>query len=104
MESARHDPADAARADLEFRRTLYAAAGNPILLDLIDQTWLLFPGNILYGIQGRLEQSIAEHREIMEAVARRDPTAAGFRIQKHLLGALDVLEDYVRNFAEGTKQ
>jgi DNA-binding GntR family transcriptional regulator len=92
MESARHDTAEAARADLEFRRTLYAAAGN------------LFPGNILYGIEGRLQQSIAEHREIMDAVARRDPTAAGFRIQMHLLGALDVLEDYVRHFAEGAKQ
>jgi len=104
METARHDPAEAARADLDFRRTLYTAAGNPILLDLIDQTWLLFPGNILYGIEGRLAQSIAEHREIMEAVARRDPTAVGLAIQRHLLGALDVLEIYLRNFEKGTKQ
>jgi len=94
------DPAEAARADLEFRRTLYAAAENPILLDLIDQVWLSFPGSILYGIPGRLAQSIKEHHEILDAVARRDPTAAGFCLQKHLLGALAVLEDYVRRFTE----
>ena len=93
------DPAEAARADIEFRRTLYAAADNPILLDLIDQVWLSFPGSILYGIPGRLAQSIKEHHEILDAVARRDPTAAGFCLQKHLLGALGVLEDYVRKFA-----
>lgn len=101
MEVARRagDPAEAARADLTFRRTLYAAAENPILLDLIDQVWLSFPGSILYGIPGRLAQSIKEHREILDAVARRDPTAAGFCVQKHLLGALGVLEDYVNKFA-----
>lgn len=100
MEGAKRagDPAEAARADLEFRRTLYAAADNPILLDLIDQVWLSFPGSILYGIPGRLAHSIKEHHEILDAVARRDPTAAGFCVQKHLLGALDVLEGYVRQF------
>ncbi len=100
MEAARRagDPAEAARADLEFRRTLYAAADNPILLDLIDQVWLSFPGSILYGVPGRLAQSIKEHHEILDAVARRDPTAAGFFVQKHLLGALGVLEEYVRQY------
>jgi DNA-binding GntR family transcriptional regulator len=102
MEDAKRagDPAEAARADIEFRRLLYAAADNPILLDLIDQVWLSFPGSILYGIPGRLAQSIKEHHEILDAVARRDPTAAGYRVQKHLLGALDVLEGYVRQFNE----
>ena len=102
MEGAKRagDPAEAARADLEFRRTLYAAADNPILLDLIDQVWLSFPGSILYGIPGRLAQSIKEHHEILDAVARRDPTVAGFCVQKHLLGALSVLEAYVRRFTQ----
>ncbi len=94
------DPAEAARADIEFRRSLYAAADNPILLDLIDQVWLSFPGSILYGIPGRLAQSIKEHHEILDAVARRDPAAAGLNVQKHLLGALAVLEDYLKRFTE----
>ncbi len=101
MAAAKHasDPAEAARADIAFRRTLYLAAENPILLDLIDQVWQSFPGSILYGIAGRLAQSVQEHREILDAVARRDPPAAGCCVQKHLLGALGVLEEYVGSFA-----
>jgi DNA-binding GntR family transcriptional regulator len=93
------DTAEAARADLEFRRTLYAAADNPILLDFIDQAWLSFPFSILYSIPGRLAQSIKEHHQILDAVARRDATEAGYCVQKHLLGALEVLEDYVRELS-----
>jgi DNA-binding GntR family transcriptional regulator len=96
------DVAEAARADLEFRRVLYAAAENPILLDFIDQAWLSFPGSILYGIPGRLAQSIKEHHQILDAVSGRDPTAAGFCIENHLLGALEVLEDYVSQFNRRT--
>ncbi len=98
MEAGRRagDTAEAARADLAFRRTLYAAADNPMLLEFIDQAWLSFPFSILYSIPGRLAQSIREHRQILDAVGRRDPTAAGVCVQQHLLGALDVLEDHVR--------
>ena len=102
MEGAKRagDPAEAARADLEFRRIMYAAADNPILLDLIDQVWLSFPGSILFAIPGRLARSIKEHHEIMDALAARDPTAAGFRVQKNVLGALEVLEVHVKRFTE----
>ena len=93
------DTGMAARADLEFRRTLYAAADNPILLDFIDQAWLSFPFSILYGIPGRLAQSIHEHHQILDAVVRRDPTEAGDCVQKHLLGALEVLEHHVAQFS-----
>lgn len=101
MEAGRRagDTAEAARADLAFRRTLYTAADNPMLLDFIDQAWLSFPFSILYSIPRRLAQSIREHRQILDAVGRRDPTAAGVCVQQHLLGALDVLEDHVRRSA-----
>jgi DNA-binding GntR family transcriptional regulator len=89
------DVTEAARADLQFRRTLYAAADNPILLDFIDQAWLSFPFSILYGIPGRLAQSIKEHHQILDAVGRRDPIEAGRCLRQHLLGALEVLEDHV---------
>jgi DNA-binding GntR family transcriptional regulator len=104
MEAAKraNDLAEAARADLEFRRTLYAAADNPTLLDFIDQAWLSFPFSILYRIPGRLAQSIKEHHQTLDAVARRDPDAAGTCILQHLRGALDVLEDHVRRTAATT--
>lgn len=89
----------AIHADYEFRRTLYAAAGNPVLLDFIDQAWSLFPGSILWNIPGRIAHSIKEHRAIFEAVQRRDPTAAAYAIETHLLSALAALESHVASFA-----
>lgn len=104
MDAARRagDHAEAARADIAFRRTLYEAADNAFLLDLIDQAWLAFPAYILHGIPGRLAQSIKEHRQIVDAVARRDPAEAGARVRTHLLNALEVLETYVARFGRRT--
>jgi DNA-binding GntR family transcriptional regulator len=90
----------ASRADLDFRQILYAAAENPILLDLIQQSWNLFPGSILWNIPGRVTQSIKEHRVILDAVLRRDPTAAAYAIENHLLSALAALEAHVSSFAK----
>ena len=70
---------DTVPGDFDFRLILYAAAGNPILLDLIQQSWNLFPGSVLWNIPGRVAQSIKEHRVILDAVVRRDPTAAAIR-------------------------
>jgi len=87
-----------AAADMNFRHTLFAAAGNQILFDLIEQTWNLFPGNILWNIPGRIAQSIKEHRTILDAVVQRDPTAAGYAVENHLLSALAALEAHVAMF------
>jgi DNA-binding GntR family transcriptional regulator len=90
----------AMRADFDFRALLYAAAENPVLVDLIEQSWNLFPGSVLWNIPGRLAQSIKEHRVILDAVARRDPTAAAYAIEHHLLSALAALEAHVSSFAK----
>jgi DNA-binding GntR family transcriptional regulator len=92
----------ALRADFDFRHTLYAAAENSILLDLIQQSWNLFPGSILWNIPGRVAQSIKEHRGIFDAVRRRDPTAAAYSIENHLLNALAALETHIFSFAKRT--
>jgi DNA-binding GntR family transcriptional regulator len=93
-----NDMPEAARADVAFRRILYEAAGNEILLDLIDQAWLGFPAYILYGIPGRLAQSIKQHHQIVQAVARHDPAEAGEQVRQHLHSALEALETYVARF------
>ncbi len=96
------DMESANRADCEFRQILYTAAENPILVDLIQQSWNLFPGSVLWNIPGRVAQSIKEHRVILDAVVRRDPTAAAYSIENHLLSALAALEAHVSSFAKRT--
>jgi DNA-binding GntR family transcriptional regulator len=90
----------AIRADFEFRNILYTAADNSILVDLIQQSWNLFPGSVLWNIPGRIVQSIKEHRLILDAVVRRDPTAAAYSIENHLVSALAALEAHVASFAK----
>jgi DNA-binding GntR family transcriptional regulator len=94
------DIPSADRADHDFRYALYAAGGNSILVDLIDQAWNLFPGSILWNIPGRIKQSLKEHRGILDAVSRRDPTAAAYAIENHLLSALAALEAHVDSFSK----
>ena len=89
----RHGSRSACR--LRFPSLLYAAAENPVLLDLIHQAWNLFPGSILWNIPGRIAQSIKEHHAIFDAVQRRDPTAAAYAIENHLLTALAALEAHI---------
>lgn len=38
---------------------------------------------------GRIEESLAEHRTIMDALARRDPTAAAAAMQQHFASGLE---------------
>jgi DNA-binding GntR family transcriptional regulator len=94
------DLTSVAEADFAFHRTLYRAADNPVLLDVIDQLWTSFPGNILWNIPGRVQQSLKEHDEILGAVIRRDPSAAAYAIEKHLLTGLSALESHI---ADGTE-
>ena len=94
------DMTSAIKADFEFRQTLYRAAGNPLLVDLIDQSWSLFPGSILWNIPGRVSQSVKEHRVILAAVRRRSPSAASASIKSHLLSALASLEAHIDSFSK----
>lgn len=84
-----------AEADSAFHLTLYRAADNPLLLDLIDQVNLSFPGSILWNVEGRIAQSLREHAAILEAVGRRDPTEAAFAIERHLSSGFAALEAHV---------
>jgi DNA-binding GntR family transcriptional regulator len=94
------DMESAIEADYSFREILYAASENPILVDLIQQCWNLFPGSVLWNIPGRVAQSIKEHEHMLDAVSRRDPTAAAYSVENHLLSALAALEAHVSSFAK----
>jgi DNA-binding GntR family transcriptional regulator len=94
------DMESAIQADYGFREILYTASGNPILVDLIQQCWNLFPGSVLWNIPGRVAQSIKEHQSMLAAVVRRDPTAAAYSVENHLLSALAALEAHVSSFAK----
>lgn len=83
-------------ADSRFHRTLYEAAGNPVLLNLIEQMWDQFPRYMLWQNPQRVRQSIAEHGDIAAKFARRDAAGTARAVEHHILHALDAFKVFLR--------
>lgn len=112
-ECARASTEHASKADLELLQAIHvdlekAAAANDIngffeanqafhhaIQEIADNRWLLHVIEDLRKViklsrhhslfsEGRLEQSLAEHRGILDALLARDPAAAEARMREHI--------------------
>lgn len=92
----RGGPTDLLAANREFHRAVYSASGNSLLTRTLDQLWssadryrlaLLSRGD---SIISRVD---AEHLEIAEAVASRDPKAAEALMRRHVETTLSWLKE-----------
>jgi DNA-binding GntR family transcriptional regulator len=74
-------------ANQEFHNALQQLAGNRWLKQLIDDTrkMLKLTRRDSLRLEGRLKQSLAEHRAVLAAIQRRDADAAGQSMHDHLL-------------------
>jgi GntR family transcriptional repressor for pyruvate dehydrogenase complex len=73
-------------ADLDFHLALAEAAGNPIVLSLIDSIVGLLREQRLriFRVQGGPDRGQHHHRQILEAVKRHDAAAARDAMRAHL--------------------
>jgi GntR family transcriptional repressor for pyruvate dehydrogenase complex len=73
-------------ADIDFHLTLAAATGNQFVLQLMhavrDQLRAAF--GTVFHVPGSPAASVADHREIVEAVAARDGALARERMNRHI--------------------
>jgi DNA-binding GntR family transcriptional regulator len=88
-------------ADEAFHSLLYATAGNAALVQLIGQLWSSFPRYQLWAIPGRTASSVAEHRQVLNAILAGNAGAAAEAMQEHLRQAFAALE---RSLAPDTKR
>jgi len=74
-------------ANQRFHAALQEIAGNRYLAQLIDDARkvIKLTRRDSLRLEGRLKQSLAEHREILEALRLKDPDLAGQRMHEHLL-------------------
>jgi DNA-binding GntR family transcriptional regulator len=74
-------------ANQVFHNALQDLAGNHWLTHLIDETrkFIKLTRRDSLNLEGRLRQSLAEHRAILAAVQQRDADAAGRLMHDHLL-------------------
>ncbi len=86
MERAQKNPEAYIEADLDFHLALAEAAGNPLILSLIDSiVGLLREQRIkIFNVEGGPERGQFHHKRILEAMERRDPEMARAAMSDHL--------------------
>lgn len=80
------DPAALARANRRFHKMIHLASHNRFLvqqLDLVHRSMALMATTSL-AAQGRGEIALAEHKAIVDAIARRDEEAAYKALRDHI--------------------
>jgi DNA-binding GntR family transcriptional regulator len=90
------DPSAFVASDREFHRVFVAAAGNPILLQLHDSLRDRQSRMNLVALARDARRSaeiVAEHRELVAAIAEPSPKRAVRAIERHLAGTLQLLRD-----------
>lgn len=83
-----------------FHRTIYSAAGMPLLESLIKSLWLKTPWDTLFVIPNRLKDAAAEHRRILDAIEAGDAELAGQRMAEHLEAGARALGAYLKGQSE----
>jgi GntR family transcriptional regulator, sialic acid-inducible nan operon repressor len=78
--------------DGRFHREIAGISGNPIFSALVDAVfrWLSDFHVDLVSVPGLEQLTLAEHREILAAIARGDADAAGIAMGDHLMRANDL--------------
>src|SRR6201987_6562538 len=91
MNQALRDPDAYIEADLDFHLALAEAAGNPLILSLLDSIVGLLREQRLriFRVPGGPERGQTHHKRILEAVERHDVAKAREAMRAHLLQVSD---------------
>ena len=86
MDRSHHDPDAYIEADLDFHLALAEAAGNPLILSLIDSiVGLLREQRMrIFNVAGGPGRGQFHHKRILEAMEHRDPEKASEAMRAHL--------------------
>jgi GntR family transcriptional repressor for pyruvate dehydrogenase complex len=86
MDRSLNDPDAYVEADLDFHLALAEAAGNPLILSLLDSIVGLLREHRtrVFDVHGGPERGQYHHKRILAAIERRDPEAAREAMRAHL--------------------
>ena len=86
MDRSLHDPDAYIEADLDFHLALAEAAGNPLILSLLDSIVGLLrqQRSRIFNVDGGPERGQFHHKRILVAIEARDPDAARDAMRAHL--------------------
>jgi DNA-binding GntR family transcriptional regulator len=75
-----------------FHLLLYGSCQNKKLVQLIQNLWSSYPKRIFWEIHGRAGQVVGQHKEILDAVRRRDADRAEKLIHDNLVLSQEALK------------
>ena len=86
MDRSLHDPDAYVEADLDFHLALAEAAGNPLILSLLDSIVGLLreQRSRVFNVDGGPERGQFHHKKILAAVEGKDSAAARQAMKEHL--------------------
>jgi GntR family transcriptional regulator, transcriptional repressor for pyruvate dehydrogenase complex len=86
MDRSLHDPESYVEADLDFHLALAEAAGNPLILSLLDSIVVLLreQRSRIFKVDGGPERGQFHHKRILAAVEARNAEAAREAMRGHL--------------------
>jgi GntR family transcriptional repressor for pyruvate dehydrogenase complex len=85
MDRSLHDPDAYVEADLDFHLAMAEAAGNPLVVSLLDSIVGLLreQRSRIFTVDGGPERGQFHHKRILQAMERRDPDAAREAMRAH---------------------
>jgi DNA-binding GntR family transcriptional regulator len=94
------EPSDRERTvtNLEFHSALWVAAHNPVLTDLLQRlsSHLIHTPRSTLSVGERWSEALAEHAEILAAIADRDGVRAELLARRHMQRAREIRLDLIR--------
>jgi GntR family transcriptional repressor for pyruvate dehydrogenase complex len=94
-----NDPEAFSAADVEFHEAIIDACNNPFLQSIAGSLYMLGKKsrNITSRIPASLENSLEDHKRILNALKARDGKAAGEAMRHHLLGVRAVYQNAAKD-------
>lgn len=90
------DRARARALNYRFHWLIYGTAGAPMTAHFVQILWAKYPFDLQLLASSRVEHSVSEHSEVLEAIALNDIAAAMMSMRNHIeLGWKD-LRDWLR--------
>ena len=88
------DLAKLRRDNYRFHSTIYRACGSEILCNMIERLWPMFDSGKVWIIPNRAQQTLSEHRQILDAVKKRDVKLAEQLLAAHISLAGKTIVDF----------
>lgn len=89
------------RSNLEFHQAVWAAAHNPVLAELLGRLshHLVHAPHSTLSVDGRWEEALGEHGDLLTAIQERDAPAARDVARRHFETARSIRLDILRRAA-----